>query len=279
MRKRHLISKKWLISIFVTFSVPLLFFKDLRAASIPKELEGAGIVEKLGTQIPAGDVMLKDEAGREVTFQSLLRSGRPAILAMVYYECPNLCTLVLSGLLDALKAFQWTPGNEFDVIAVSINPKETAELAAKKKENYLKALAKPVPPEGWRFMTGTEEQVRKLADSIGFGYRWDADSEQYAHSAALFVLTPDAVLSRILYGVQYGLKELKLALVEASNGKVGSVVDRILLFCYRYDPVTRKYSLVLTRVMQLACAGMIVVLGAYLGVFWLRQRKNGSVAT
>ncbi len=278
MRKRHPISKKWLISILVTLSIPLLLVEDLRASSIPKELEGAGIVEKLGTQIPAADVVLKDEAGQEVTFQSLLRPGRPSLLAMVYYECPNLCTLVLSGLLDALKAFQWTPGSEFDVIAVSINPKETAELATKKKENYLRSLAKPVPPEGWRFMTGTEEQVRKLADAIGFGYRWDSESEQYAHSAALFVLTPDAVLSRILYGVQYGLKELKLALVEASNGKVGSVVDRILLFCYRYDPVTRKYSLVLTRVMQLACAGMIVVLGAYLGVFWLRQRKKGSVA-
>jgi len=278
MFKRHPISNKWLISIFVTFSIPLLLVEDLRASSIPKELEGAGIVEKLGTQIPAADVFLKDEAGQEVTFQSLLRPGRPSLLAMVYYECPNLCTLVLSGLLDALKAFQWTPGSEFDVIAVSINPKETAELATKKKENYLRSLAKPVPQEGWRFMTGTEEQVRKLADAIGFGYRWDSESEQYAHSAALFVLTPDAVLSRILYGVQYGLKELKLALVEASNGKVGSVVDRILLFCYRYDPVTRKYSLVLTRVMQLACAGMIVVLGAYLGVFWLRQRKKGSVA-
>jgi protein SCO1/2 len=244
------------------------------AVSIPKELEGAGITEKLGSRVPSSEVRLRDEVGKEVAFSSLLHSGRPVVLSLVYYECPNLCTLVLSGLLDALKGFPWNPGREFDVISVSINPKEGAELAQKKQANYLKALGREIPVGGWRFLTGEEAQVRKLADSVGFGYRWDLGTEQYAHSAALFVLTPEAVLSRILYGVQYPLKDLKLALVEASSGKIGTIVDRVLLFCYRYDPITRKYSLVLTRVMQLGCAGMILVLGAYLGFFWFRQRKG-----
>ena len=246
------------------------------AAEVPKELDGAGITEKLGSKVPADEIHLRDETGAEIKFSSLLHPGRPVVLSLVYYECPNLCTLVLTGLLDSLKTFPWTPGQEFDVISVSINPKDGAELAQKKQGNYLKALGREIRPGGWRFLTGEEAQVRKLADSVGFGYRWDADTEQYAHSAALFILTPEAVLSRILYGVQFSLKDLKLALVEASSGKIGSVVDRVLLFCYRYDPVTRKYSLVLTRVMQLGCAGMILVLGLYLGLFWVRQRQSSQ---
>ena len=246
------------------------------SAEMPKELSGAGITEKLGSVVPLSEITLRDETGAPLVLDSIFRPGKPVLLALVYYECPNLCTLVLTGLLNVLKESVWLPGDQFDVVTVSINPKEGADLAQAKKANYLKALGKPISETGWRFLTGDEEQVRRLADSVGFGYRWDQESEQYAHSAALFALTPDGVLSRILYGVQFRAQDLKLALVEASRGKVGSVVDRILLFCYRYDPVTRKYSLVLTRVMQLASAGMIMVLGLYLSIFWWKQRKVSS---
>jgi protein SCO1/2 len=257
----------------------LLFGGQAFAADVPKELNGAGIVEKLGSAVPVSEITLRDEAGAPVVLGSLFRPGKPVILSLVYYECPNLCTLVLTGLLNVLKETIWLPGDQFDVITVSINPKEGADLAHAKKQNYLKSLGKPISEMGWRFLTGEEAQVRRLADSVGFGYRWDQESQQYAHSAALFALTPDGVLSRILYGVQFRPQDLKLALVEASRGKVGSVVDRILLFCYRYDPVTRKYSLVLTRVMQLASAGMILVMGLYLSIFWWKQRRESSVPT
>ena len=263
----------------VVFSILALFavFDSVSwGVEVPKELEGAGITEKLGSVVPLSEITLRDEKGGAVALSTLVRPGKPLVLALAYYECPNLCTLVLTGLMESLKTFQWSPGSEFDVLTVSINPKEGPELAQAKKSNYLKALGKQIPETGWRFLTGDEAQVKRLADAVGFGYRWDAESEQYAHSAAIFVLTPEGVLSRILYGVQYVGQDLKLALVEASKGKVGSVVDRILLFCYRYDPVTRKYSLVLTRVMQLACAGMILVVGVYLSLFWLKQRRESK---
>jgi len=240
---------------------------------LPENLKDVQIEDRLGNQVEIQGLQFRDEAGNSVPLSTYFNRGRPVVLALVYYECPNLCTLVLSGLLETLKAFDWVPGEKFEVLSVSINPKETAELATTKKNNYLKEYGKPEAAKGWHFLTGEEEQIRALADQVGFRYKYVEEEQQYAHGAALFVLTPDGRLSRTLYGIQYAPKDFKLALLEASEGKIGTVVERFLLFCYSYDPVTRKYSVTLTRVMQAGGLASTLLFGGYLAIFWYRQRR------
>lgn len=241
------------------------------APGIPTQLQGVGITEHLGADVGLGTITLRDETGKPRRLGEFFHSGRPVLLALVYFECPNLCTFVLNGMVDGLKDLAWNPGREFEVVAVSIDPKEDAELAADKKLAYLQAYGRENTQAGWHFLTGDEAQVRKLADEVGFGYRYDPAEKQYAHSAALFVLTPTGKISRYLYGIQYRHQDLKMALLEASSGKIGTVVDRFLLFCFRYDPQSRRYSFYLTRLMQAGAGGTVIGFGGYLGYFWLRQ--------
>jgi protein SCO1/2 len=184
---------------------------------------------------------------------------------------------MLNGLVKSLKTLDWTPGPNFEIVTISVNPKETFELAGQKKDSYIRAYGRPEAASAWHFLTGEESQSRKIASEVGFGYRYDPDEKQYAHSAVLFVLTPEGKVSRYLYGIEYQNKDLKLALLEASNGKIGNVIERFLLFCYRYDPHLRQYSVYLTRLMQTACGLTILVFGGYLGLFWRRQRKGASL--
>lgn len=259
----------------------ILKYKAQRAAlqELPFEPKDIAITEHQGEVVQAGDIILKDEQGREGPLSRFFGRGRPVLLAMVYYNCPSLCNLVLNGVLKGVRSLDWVPGQQFDIVAVSIDPKEGPELAAKKKAAYLASLdrgdkEKPGSGAGWHFLTGSEAQVRKLAEQIGFGYRWDPRTQEYAHSAGVFILTPEAKISRYLYGVDYSPKDLRLSLLEASGGKIGTVIDRILLFCYRYDPNTRKYSIYLTRVMQASSFMMTVLVGGYLALFWYRQRRE-----
>jgi protein SCO1 len=247
------------------------------AAAIPDELKGIGITEKLGSTVDIQNLTFRNEAGESVVLADYFKSHRPVLLTLVYYECPSLCGFVLNGVKDSLKKFAWNPGEQFEMVTVSINPKETPELASAKKESYLKAYGRPGAEKGWHFLTGEESMVQKLAAQVGFGYRWVPKEKQYAHGAGMFVLTPEGKVSRVLYGIEYHERDLKLALVEASSGKVGTIIDRIILFCYQYNPATKKYSVYLSRVMQTGCAGTVMVFGAYLGVFWRRQRKISQV--
>ena len=249
-------------------------FAALAAEPLPEQLKDVGITEKLGQSVAIHELKFRDEAGQPVTLSKYFASGKPVMLNLVYFSCPHLCTFVLNGTVDSLKKFEWTPGEQFEMVSVSIDPTETAELAAKKKESYLESLGKPAAAKGWHFLTGEESQIKRLASEIGFGYRYEASEKQYAHAAANFVLTPEGKISRILYGIEYAQKDLRLSLVEASNGKIGTIVDRFLLFCYRYDPVTRKYSIYLTKIMQAGCAATILVFGGYLALFWRRQRRD-----
>ena len=248
------------------------------ATGVPQPLVNAGITEHLGDSVLINDLSFRDETGKAVALSSYFNQGRPVVMVMAYYGCPNLCTFVLNGLVESLKGLSWVPGNQFEVITVSIDPTETPELAAKKKKAYLTSLAKPEAAAGWHFLTGAEPQIRKLANAIGFGYQWDAEEKQFAHSAAIYTLTPDGRISRYLYGIEFRSSDLKLSLLEASNGKIGTVIERFLLFCYRYDPKTRKYSVYLTKVMQVATAATIALVGSYLGVFWYRQRRTTQVS-
>jgi protein SCO1/2 len=243
-------------------------------SKIPDELKAVGVDEKLGSSVSIRDFEFNDESGQKVNLAEYFKKGKPVLLTLVYYQCPNLCNFLLNGLVTSLKKLDWTVGNQFEIVTVSINPSENPELARAKKEAYLKSYGREGASSGWHFLTGEEKQIQKLAGQVGFGYQWDPKEKQYAHSAVIFMLTPEGKISRYLYGIEFSNKDLRLGLLEASNGKIGTVVDRFLLFCYRYDPQTRKYSVYLTRLMQAGCGSTLVIFGGFLVVFWSRQRKG-----
>jgi protein SCO1 len=263
-----------LFSFCFLFSSLLVMFSPSFAAQIPDQLKDVGVVEKLGSPIQLKEFNFKDEQGNSVPLERYFQRGVPVLLTLIYYECPNLCNFMLNGLVQSLKDFSWTPGEEFEIVTISINPNETPELARAKKESYFKIYQRPKAAQGWHFLTGSEDQIKKLADQVGFRYRYEPTEKQYAHGAVVPVLTPEGKISRYLYGIEYAHQDLRLALLEASQGKIGTVVDRILLFCYRYDPLTRKYSVYLTKLMQIGCGATALVMGAYLFTFWRRQRKG-----
>ena len=247
----------------------------VHAAEVPAELKDVGFDEKLGGQVSTADLQFLDEAGKPVRLGDYFKKGRPVLLNLLYFECPNLCNFLLNGLVDTLKTMDWTPGKQFEIVSVSINPKEGADLAAKKKASYLKSYSRPEAGEGWHFLVSPDEsQVKRLADQVGFKYKWDEQQKQYAHGAALFVLTPDGKISRYLYGIQFKEKDLRLALLEASGGKIGTIVDRMILFCYQYNPVTRTYSVIASRLMQAGGALTVLILGLWMLVFWKSQKSQ-----
>lgn len=243
---------------------------------LPDKLKDVTITEKLGQNVPIEQLKFRNEQGQEVALSSFVKPHQPLVLSLAYYKCPHLCTLVLNGLTDTLKQMEWTPGPEgkFQVVTVSIEPKETPELAAEKKLAYLEQYGRKEAGSGWHFLTGTEENISKLADSVGFGYRWDPAEGQYAHGAALFVLTPEGKISRYLYGVQFSPADMRMALTEASNGKIGTLMDRFLMFCFKYNPHSRKYTLVVTRIVQVASLTTALILGLFITMHWRRSRKD-----
>jgi protein SCO1/2 len=185
-----------------------------------------------------------------------------------------LCTLVLNGMTEAMKALDWTPGNEFEVLTVSFDSRETPNLARIKKQNYLNDYGRAEAGKGWHFLVGGEESVRALTSAVGFGYRWNEETKQYAHQAAIFVITPDGRISRYLYGVMFEPKTLRLSLVEAGNGKIGSPLDHIVLYCFHYDPNTGKYSVAASNIMRVGGVLTVFALGTVLSVLWARDRRR-----
>lgn len=244
-----------------------------RMESTPDALEGVGITENLGGQIPL-ELVFRDENGAEVTLGDYVTGERPTIFMLVYYTCPMLCNLVMNGFVDALGSVPFTPGDEFEVVTVSIDPTETPTLARLKKQNYIRDYGKPQAAAGWHFLTGKEDQIRKLADAIGFGYKYDESRGEYAHSAAIYVTTPQGVLSRYLYGVLYQPKDIRFALLEASEGKIGGTIDRVLLFCYHYDASSGTYAPAAFRLMQVGGTLTVIILGTMLLVFWRKERRR-----
>ncbi|MBI4510426.1 MAG: SCO family protein [Deltaproteobacteria bacterium] len=248
--------------------------RALGETSVPKPLQGIDIVEKPGSRLPL-DLSLRDQSGQVVSLGSYF-GEKPVVLVLAYYQCPMLCTLVLNGVTEGLKGLAWAAGNEFRVLTVSIDPRDSASLAREKRQNYLAAYGRPVSEKGWDFLTGDEGTVRALAESVGFGYRWDGETKQFAHAAGLFVLTPDGRLSRTLYGVRFKSSDLRLALLEASQGKLGSAWERVILFCFHYDPSARGYVLATTRIVKASGVLTILILGGFLLRLWRRERRQAT---
>ncbi len=229
--------------------------------ALPGALMGVGIDQKLDQQVPL-DLKFKDEAGREVPLSTYFTKGKPVILALVYYRCPMLCTQILNGLAGSLKAVSLDPGKDFEIVAVSFDPKDTPETAASKKQMYLRRFGRPNSANGWHLLTGDQANIKALTDTVGLHhYKYDAATDQFAHASGIMVLTPEGRLSRYFYGVEYEPRDVRLGLVEASQNKIGSPVDQILLFCYHYDPVTGKYGAVVMNLVRFAGASFTLVCG------------------
>ena len=231
--------------------------------ALPGALQGVSIDQKLNEQVPL-DLTFRDEAGRDVSLSSFFHPGKPVILALVYYRCPMLCTQILNGVESSLKAVSLDPGRDFEVVSVSFDPKDTPELAASKKQLYLRRYGRTGTANGWHFLTSDEHNVQALADAVGFHYKYDPKTDQYAHASGIMVLTPDGHLSKYFYGVEYAARDLRLGLVEASQNKIGSPVDQILLFCYHYDPATGKYGAMTMNILRAAGAGFTLICGTFL---------------
>ena len=241
---------------------------------LPSMLEGVGVDEKIGRNIDL-DLTFVAENGYPVALRQFFQAGKPVILNLVYYRCPMLCNLVLNGQTTSLRQIPWTPGNEFEVVTISIDPAEGFDLAQQKRASQLASYGKPAP--GWHFLVDHEGHAKRLAESIGFHYRYDENLEQYAHAAAIMILTPDGKLSRYLYGIRFSPRDLRLALTEASEGKGKFSIDRLLLFCYHYDPQTRSYTLFATNVMRGGGVLTMLLLGLILFGFWKKERRNALV--
>ena len=243
------------LSLFL-FSLAVGAAGQDNAAITPPQLRGVGIDQRLNNQVPL-DLKFRDETGQTVTLGSYF-GKKPVILSLVYYSCPMLCTMAENGLLNALRDVKFNIGEQFEVVTVSIDPTETPEMAMGKKAVYVGLYGRPGAKQGWHFLVGDEPSIRTLAQAVGFHYNYIPETKQFAHATGIIVLTPQGKVSRYFYGILYPSRDIRLALVEASNEKIGNPVDAVLLYCCEYDPATGKYSMVVSHVLKIA--GVITLL-------------------
>ena len=244
---------------------------------LPEQLKRVGIEQRLGEQLPF-EATFKNEQGTAVRLGDYFKSGRPAILALVYYECPMLCNQVLNGLTGSLKGISLDPGKDFDVIAISFDARENDKpgLAGNKKVSYLERFARPGTEGGWHFLTGDQKAIDAITNAAGFTYEWDSKSNQFAHASGIMIVTPEGKLSRYLYGIDYAPKDVKFGLMESADKKIGSASDQLLLYCYHYDPSTGKYGLAILSVMRFVSVVMLVGMAAVGFVYWKRSKRVPS---
>jgi protein SCO1/2 len=236
----------------------------------PPELKNVGIEQRLGEQVPL-DLHFQDETGKTVRLGDYFQSGRPVILNLVYYQCPMLCGEVLQGLTAMNKIIGFMPGKEFEILTVSIDPRETPELAAAKKQTFLQQLGRPGAEKGWHFLVGKQPEIDSLAKSLGWEYQYDPKTDQFAHAAGVILATPDGKIAQYYYGVEYSARDMRLGIVQASKNRIGSLADQVLLYCYHYDPRTGKYGAVVTNMVRLGGALTVLILGGVLIVLFRHE--------
>lgn len=236
----------------------------------PTILRDIGFDQKLGDRIPL-DTAFRDETGKPVRLADYF-GGKPVVMNLVYFDCPMLCIVTLSGMASALKELSWDAGNEFEVVTISFDPKEGPEQAAAKKKQFMERYKRPAAEKGWHFLTGDLSAIHRLTKAVGFRYVWDQASQQFAHPAGTIVLTPDGRIARYLFGVEYAPRDLRLALVEAGGGTIGTPIDAVFLACYRYDPTTGRYSAAIMRILRFF--GVLTVLAIAAFVFFHLRREH-----
>lgn len=244
------------------------------ASQRPPVLRDVNIDQLLNNQVPL-DLEFRDETGKTVRLQEYF-NDKPVILSLVYFDCPQLCTMELTGLLGCFKTLPMMAGKDFVSVTVSFDPREKPELARAKKEEYIRRLAKPEAAAGWHFLTGDEAQIEALTRSVGFRFVWDPVTKQYAHSSGIIILTPQGKVSRYFFGIEYAPRDVRFGLIDASQGRIGSLADQIILYCYQYDPERGTYGLVMTRLLRIFGGVTIVALVAL--ILFLRRKEKQKQA-
>ena len=247
---------------------------SLRAEEAPPApLREVGFDQRLGEAVPL-DIPFRDETGREVKLSEYFQK-KPVLLSLVYFECPMLCGMATEGLVRSLRPLGFSPGADFEVLTVSFDPRETPELAAAKKRNVLAAYGRPGAEDGWRFLTGGAESIARLTRAVGFRYVWDEEQKQFAHATGIVVLTPGGRISRCLFGIEYAPKDIRFAVIEAADGAIGSIADRVFLqFCYAYDPKLGRYTMTALNLVRGGAVVTVLAIGGFIAVMLRRERQR-----
>jgi protein SCO1/2 len=259
---------------FAVFAVALPLHAQTPPETRPQILRNVAIEQRLDRPLPL-ELPFRDETGRTVRLRDYF-GKRPVVLVLAYYNCPMLCTEVLNGLTAAMRVLTFDAGREFEVVTVSFDPRDTPADARAKKEPYVARYGRPTGAAGWHFLTGAPASIAGLTEAVGFRYAWDERIGQFAHASAIYVATPDGRLSRYFYGIEYAPRDVRLALVEASRGKIGTPVDQLLLYCYHYDPAAGRYGAVVMNIVRVAGVGAVVLLTTFLTLMWRRDRRRDA---
>jgi protein SCO1/2 len=259
----------WIASSLPLFGQDIL---NMKGVDRPDPLKNIGIDQKLDAQIPL-DLAFQDDAGRDVKLGDYF-GKKPVVLALVYYSCPMLCTQILNGMVSSLRVVSFNPGEDFEVVAVSFDAREKAPLALEKKQAMLKQYGRPETAKGWHFLTGDLASIKALTDAVGFRYRYDAHTNQFAHASAIMILTPEGKMSKYYYGIEYAPKDVRLGLIEAAQNKIGTPVDQILLFCYHWDPSTGKYTPIAIGGMRAAAVATLLLIGCFFFINFRREARE-----
>jgi protein SCO1/2 len=244
----------------------------LPSSTLPGPLREIGFDQHLDGRLPL-DTLFRDESGRVVKLGDYF-GARPVVMVFAYYDCPMLCTIVINGLASALNVLSLVPGRDFEIVTVSFNPRDTPASASAKKAAYIARYKQPAASAAWHFLTGDQPSIDRLTNAAGFRYAWDKETQQFAHPTGVIVLTPDGRLARYLFGIEYGPRDLRYAIVDASHGKVGSAVDSLVLYCYHYDPAAGKYSVAIMRLVRAGGAATVLALGAFIVVMARKERRE-----
>ena len=254
---------------------------DPSSDRLPPQLGDVGIEQRLGQQVPLR-LPFRDETGKTVVLGDYFQNNRPVILSLVYFNCQMLCGQVLSEITHSLRRLKFDAGNQFEVVTVSFDPRETPPMAAEARSKYLALYGRPGTKNGWRFLTGDQASISALGDAVGFHYRWDPQTKQFAHATGIMLLTPEGRLAQYYYGARYFPSDLRLGLIQASHNRIGTLADQIVLYCYHYDPHTGRYGAIVFRVIQISGGFTLLILGSLLAfLFWAdakRRRKTPSGA-
>ncbi len=252
---------------------PTMDLLNMRGQDRPTPLSRVNIAQKLNSQLPL-DTVFTDDHGNQVKLGQYFTGQRPVVLALVYYECPMLCTQVLNGLVRAARMLDMTPGKDYDVVVVSFDAREKTAEAAAKKASYVKDYGHPETADAWHFLTGSLASIKSITEAVGFTYIWDPHTAQFAHASAIYVATPEGKLSKYFMGIEYSPKDLRLGLVDASHGRIGSVVDQVLLFCYHFDPESAKYTPFALGLVRIMGAATALSLGGFVVIMLRRESRQ-----
>lgn len=271
--KLHYMKRIALCTIFLTVLFSAIQVSAQLNPEQPEALQGVGINENLGSKIPI-DATFATSNGDSVTIADLLQDGKPILLNPLYYDCPMLCGLVIDGVLNVVNELAWKPGVDYTIVSFSIDPSETHHLAAEYKERYTRQMNKSDAQDGWYFLTGKKSEIEKIIFALGFEVNEIKDTGEFAHAAAIALLSPEAVITRYLYGIQYDEFNVRSALYEAADGKIGNTLTKVLMYCYQFDPNSNSYVPFAINIMKLGGLATLLFLGIFIGLLWLREKDK-----